>query len=357
MLTCKPDFAEAAERWNHFWNGELWKRPVLMANVCRDPANAVNPFSERYYRACTGRDVEQCALLDSHFANTVHLGESMPCFSPDFGPDQFAAFFDAELRFSEASRHTNWIEPMVDDWEAVLPLTFRPENPTFSRFLDYARRIAARAEGRYLVSRVDMHSNADALSALRGAERFCLDLYDCPDTIDRAMQDMRKAYRPVFEAVHEAGRMGGANGCVQYGIWHPRSFQVVQCDAICLLSPTHMRRFVLPALEEEVACHERTYFHLDGPGALRHLDDILALPIAILQWQPGDGQKPNWQWIDLFQRAQAAGKAVEVSGEGLTPDAVKQLHRELDPARVIYRPNVESAADFERLARWLETHG
>lgn len=32
--------------------------------------------------------------------------------------------------------------------------------------------------------------------------------------------------------------------------------------------------------EEEFACHDRAYFHLDGPGALRHLDDLLAIRAA-----------------------------------------------------------------------------
>jgi len=61
-----------------------------------------------------------------------------------------------------------------------------------------------------LVEQIDAHSNADALSALRGAERFMMDLYDCQELVAREMADIRRSYRPVLDAVAKAGRMGGA---------------------------------------------------------------------------------------------------------------------------------------------------
>lgn len=357
MLTFKPDWDDACKRWEHFWNNELWKRPLVMAAATKDPARRVDPYSERYYRALTGQVEAQLALLDAYFENTIFLGENMPWFSPDFGPDQCAAFFGAQFHFSEDSRHTNWVDPVIDDWDTALPLVFDEKNPTFQRLLAYMRRVAEHARGRYLVAGIDMHSNADTLSALRGPQRFCLDFYDYPEQVDRAMQDVRRAYWPIIKAVRAAGNMGSPNGCVQYGVWHPRSYQVIQSDVIGLLGPEQFRKYIMPALEEEIACHERSYFHLDGPSALRHLDDILSLDIHILQWQSGDGVKPSWQWMEVLKKAQAAGKAVEVFGEGLTPDAVKQLHRELDPAKVIYYPRIRSVAEFEELTGWLEHHG
>ncbi len=47
MLTCKPDWDEAGKRWEHFWNGELWKRPVVMAGVCKDFEQRVAPYWAR----------------------------------------------------------------------------------------------------------------------------------------------------------------------------------------------------------------------------------------------------------------------------------------------------------------------
>lgn len=356
-LTSKPDVVEAVKRWECFWRGELYERPLVVASVPKDgvaPEEVVDIYGLRYYQAVIGPWQERLELIDRWLDQVCFPGEMMPSFSPDLGPDQWAAFFGAELQFSEGSRATNWVHPIVEDWQAVLPLKFDPYNHTFCRLLEYAKCLADHGEGRYLVAQIDAHSNADALSAMRGPERFMMDLYDCPDLVEKAMLDMRRSYKPVHEALAKAGRMGGERGFTHYGFWHPRSFQVVESDVICMLSQEHFRRLIMPALEEEVACHEGVYFHLDGPGALRHLDDILSIPgYWILQWQSGDGQKPNWQWLDVLQKAQKAGKAVHVFGPGLNLEAVQSVHCQLDPASVIYSPELGCEAEASRLLEWL----
>lgn len=356
-LSTKPDKDEAVKRWEYFWRGELYERPLVVTSVPRQGVAAhdvVDVYGLRYYHAVKGLWQERLDLINRWLEQVCFPGDMIPSFSPDLGPDQWAAFYGGELKFSEASKATNWVDPIIEDWEAVLPLKFDPENITFRKLLDYAACLSQHGEGRYLVGQIDAHSNADALSALRGPERFMMDLYDSPDLIERAMRDVRRSYKPVHESLARAGRMGGERGFTHYGFWHPRSFQVVQSDVICMMGPEHFRQFVMPALEEEFACHEGVYFHLDGPGALRHLDDILSISGHwILQWQSGDGQKPNWQWLDILQKAQQAGKSVHVFGAGLDIEAVKTLHRQLDPARVIYSPDLVSEKDVANLLDWL----
>lgn len=356
-LSTRTDTADACRRWEHFWHGELYRRPPVVASVPRrgiTPGAVADLYHRRYYHAVKGPWADRLALIDRWLDQVCFPGEMIPTVSPDFGPDQWAAFYGARLQFSDASPATNWVDPLVEDWSASLPLVFDPGNATFRRLLEYAACLAEHGRGRYLVGQIDAHSNADALSALRGPERFLMDLYDCPDLVARAMHDMRRSYRPVHQALARAGQMGGDRGFAHYGFWHPRSFQVVQSDVICMMGPEHFRQLVLPALEEEFACHEGVYFHLDGPGALRHLEDILAIPGRwILQWQPGDGQKPNWQWTEILHKAQAAGKAVHVFGPGLDREAVQSVHRQLDPAAVVYSPALSDEAEAARLLAWL----
>ncbi len=356
-LSTKPDLKETHMRWRHFWRGEVYQRPVVVTCVPRRGVAATDVadvYGRRYYHAVNGLWEQQLALIDRWLEQVCFPGDMIPYFSPDFGPDQWAAFYGAKLQFSDESLMTNWVDPIVNDWNSVLPLTFDPQNPTLRKILEYADCLARHGDGRYLVGQIDAHSNADALSALRGPERFMMDLYDCPELIERAMRDVRRSYQPVHAALVKAGRMCSGRGFVLYGVWHEKSFQVVQSDVICMMGQEHFRRWVLPALEEEIACHDRVYFHLDGPGALRHLDDILGIPgYWILQWQPGDGQKPNWQWLDILKKAQAAGKAVHVFGPGLNLEAMKAVHRELDPARVVYSPDVPSEAEARMLVEWL----
>ena len=363
MLRLKscPCLDEALVRWKHFWKQELYKRPVVLAT---SPKEGVKPYSvepiydRRYYDAVNLLWEKRLNVINRYLSQTEYLGENIPMFSPDLGPDQWAAFFGSgEFRFSENNLTTNWVDPVIDDWSAAISLQIKPANKAFNDLINYAEFLAKSGEGQFLVSQIDAHSNADALSALRGTERFLMDLIDSPELIHRAMKDMRASYAPVHQKIMEAGNMGGQRGYGHYGFWSDKPFQVIQSDVICMLGHEHFREFILPALLEEFSFFPNAFFHLDGPGALKHLDDILAIPgYWILQWQPGDGQKPNWQWTEILVKAQAAGKAVLVFGEGLNLDAVKKLHRVLDPVRTIYwpQPEVSSKAGVMEIIDWLE---
>lgn len=360
-LKYKPDFEQVKLRWRYFWNKELYKRPIVMAGCWKKPPEKElsTVFSLRYYRAYNGLWKEQLELFNNFAENFYFLGDSVPSFAPDFGPDQFAAFYGAQLQFSENSKHTNWVKPIIDDWNKFLPLKFEPSNKTFQKLLEYTRLIAEDSKGKYLVADIDKHSNIDTLLALRGAEKLCMDLYDRPEIIERAMLDLRKDFPEICEKLYEAGIDNNGLGTAHSGFYSEKRLGVVQADFICMMKPEMFRKFVLPALEEEIEYYDHSYFHFDGPGALVHLDDILSIKkLRIFQWQPGEGQKPNFQWIDVLKRAQKSGKAVHVFGNSkqpLTPEIVKQLHKELDPVNVVYDGiAIKNPEEFEELEKWLE---
>lgn len=354
MLSAKPDFEAAATAWRHFWNGEVYKRPIVMAGYYDGPAPP-NPSEGRYRKAATGDYQAVLDRVDEFLKVYRYLGEAMPAFGVDHGPDQYAAFLGANLKFSESSQHTNWVEPIISDWDSFLPVRFDEGNPTYQSVLRFARAMARHAEGRYLVSPIDAHSHADTLSALRGPQQFAMDLILCPEKVEEAMRQVRPLFRKVYSAVYEAGGMGGAKGCSQGGFWSDGKFGVIQCDFIFMIGPAHFRRFILPAIEEETEFLDYSYFHLDGPGSFRHLDDLLSIrKLGIISVDSGAGQKANHLWTDLFKRILAAGKAIHVYGEGLNMDRIQVLHRELGPKGVIYRPAVGSREEVLRIMDWLE---
>ena len=356
LAATKPDFERAKETWRLFWHGEVGKRPPVVTSVPRPGCDPVDVFSRRYYRALTGQWDEALSLLDRWIENTEFLAEAIPVAWPDLGPDQFAAALGGKLRFSETSQETNWIEPWVTDWEDVLPITLSDANATWRKWRAYARRLAEHGQDRYLVGVCDLHSNMDTLLAMRGAEALSMDFYDCPDLIEAAMRDVRKLYRPVYEALYKASRMGGEAGCIGWiPFWCDGRFAVVQCDYLCMLSPEMSRRFILPALEEEASSLDHCVLHFDGPGALPHLDDVLSIgAIDCIQWVSGAGQPPMHTWADVLARCQAAGKSLDIYG--VCPDDVKALHPQLKPNLVAYRVDVETRAEAEDLLKALENN-
>ncbi|HOL49885.1 MAG TPA: hypothetical protein PLW07_04845 [bacterium] len=364
VLTYKPDFEQTKIRWRHFWNKEVYKRPIILAGCYKEGINKQFPdvFSLRYYRGYNELWQEQIDLFNEWAECFDFVGDGIPSFSPDFGPDQFSAFYGAKLRFSEHSKHTSLTEPIIGNWNKFLPLKFDPSNETFQKLVAYVRFIAKDAKGKYLVSDIDRHSNIDTLLALRGAEKLCMDLYDNPELIEQAMLSLRKEFPLISDMLYKAGiDNDGLGTTVSWtgGFYSEKNFGVVQADFICMMSPEMFRKFVLPALEEEIEYYDYSYFHLDGPGALKHLDDILSIKkLSVLQWQPGDGQKPNFQWLEILKKAQKAGKAVHVFGNSMQPltaEIVKKLHKELDPTLVVYDGiPIKDRKEFENLSSWLE---
>ena len=358
-LLYKPDFEEQKQAWRYFWAKEKWRRPLVCATVPKDPTNPPSwenhPFNLTYYRAVTGDWQTTFDMADRWFEQMNFMGEALPYVWPDFGPDQFAAFLGAELKFSEGSLHTNWVEPIVENWDDF-QIALDEKNPTWRSILDYTKQLANRAKGRYLVGICDLHSNADTLGALRNAQRLCMDFYDALQQVENAMQKVRKLYQPVYDGLYAAGNFSNETGTIGWTpFWCEGKLATIQCDFICMVSPEISRKFIIPALEEEAAFLDHCVYHLDGPGALPHLDDILAIEdIDVIQWVSGAGQKPMWQWMDVLKKCQRAGKNLHIYD--ITPEQVKSIHHELGPRGVLYAVDSTNAAEIEELLVWLEKH-
>lgn len=355
-LLYKPDFEEAKTAWDHYWAKEAWRRPLVVCNVPKPGAEERNIWKESYWKACHRELEERARELDAWFAGVDFLAESIPFAGCDFGPDQFAAFLSGtELKFAECSRDTNWHEPVVTDWDSF-EFKIREEGPVWRGVLEYADFLKKAGRGKYLVGVCDLHSNMDALSALRGTQDLCLDIPDCPEKIDRAMAEVRKLYPRIYELLREAAGSNTETGSIGWiPFWCRERFATIQCDFECMIGPDAFNRFVRPALEEEAAFHDHCIIHVDGPGALKHLDGILSIEtIDAVQWVPGDGQRPMHEWTDVLKRIQKAGKGLQIYG--VTPAQVKMLSRELSPAGVVYCVGANDRKEVEELLKWLEAN-
>lgn len=353
LADTKPDFAEARERWSHYWAGEIYKRPPVVANV-RKPGMNPPGTGNRYYNAIHGKWDEQLDLVEQTVEGTLYLADSIPFFAPDFGPDQFAAFFGSTLKCVEGSKGTSWAETIIDDWEKQLPLVFDESNTWWQRILEYSRKIKEHSRGRYLVGCCDLHSNADTLLALRGAERLCMDFLDEPELLEQALNNVRAAYKPIYEGLCEAGGMNSETGTIGWTpFWCEGRFATIQCDFICMVSPTMSRKFIIPALEEEATFLDHCVYHLDGPGSLAHLDDILGIKdIDVIQWVSGAGQPAMHTWTDVLKRCQQAGKGLQLYG--INCELARELHRELDPKGLVYCVGAKTREEVEEFTNWLE---
>ncbi len=102
---------------------------------------------------------------------------------------------------------------------------------------------------------------------------------------------------------------------------------MLQCDFCYMISPAMFARFVLPELESCCNFLENAFYHLDGVGALPHLDMLLGIESLVgIQWVPGAGQSGPQDWLDVLGRIRGAGKLCQVS---VSPEGALKISREL----------------------------
>jgi 5-methyltetrahydrofolate--homocysteine methyltransferase len=187
---------------------------------------------------------------------------------------------------------------------------------------------------------------------MRGPETLCMDTYDYPDEIAAAMVPIRAAYRPVYDALFEAGRMDARGSIGWTSFYCEGRFATIQCDVIAMLSPEEFRRTVRPALEEEAGFLDRCVFHLDGKDALRHLDDILSIEaIDVIQWVPGAGQPRTVEWMDVLQKIQKAGKGLHLYD--WHNEEIKRYRKDLKPEGLMFQTWAQTPAEADGLLEFL----
>ena len=347
-LAFKPDAAEAQRRMRAYWQGEIVDRACASIRAPRDGSKPARRS------LIVAEDFDFSAAIDQYEAWAAQMffgGEAMPALMPNYGPDQWAGFFGAKLTLAP-EMDTSWAEPLDsgDEWPK---LRFDPANRWWNALVALTKLAAERGHGKFILSAIDTHSNLDCLSALRGPSQLCLDLIERPDKVLEALDQIQSHYKAVYETIFAAGRMDQQGSTSWLDMWSEGRTQAIQCDFCFMISKEHFRRFVLPALEYEISCVDHAVYHMDGPGQIRHLDDLLALPrLHTIQWVPGAGQPPTPAWLEMLQKIQRAGKAVQVL---VSVEEVKQIYAKLAPEKTFYWVlDCPSESEARRLLDWME---
>jgi len=315
-LKWKPDFGKTVERFEAWWHGEIVDRPPVTLHVApsrpyQGPVKEHASLRERWM------DVEY--VVDSAIAWMQchdYVGDNFPMFWPNLGPEITATLFGCDLEFSES---TSWSKPVVhepDDWYRILEMEPDFDNPywqVIERMTDYA---IERCEGRYIVGITDLHGNYDILAALRDPQALCIDLVDHPELIMQAGRHVAEAFVQSFERSYAKISAAGFGSTTWCNTYHEGRYYVPSCDFWLMVSPEMAREMILPDILFEMKPLERSIFHLDGVGALKHLDLILDIPnLHAVQWVYGAGQGPASRWIEVYRRCLQAGKSVQVLAE------------------------------------------
>ena len=332
------------ERWRFWWNADVLDRPVMQIFAPKNKAyiNRIENADEKWGSA---EHILEREL--AYVNNTLFLAEAAHVINPNWSVGT-ACFFGCEPQFRDESV---WVEPIYPD-ENILPeICFRSDNVWYKFMLDFTRLcteayLCTKAcENNFFLTPHFGNSAADTLSLLRSDTVTMLDIIENPDWVSRAVKIIGNAIAHIFA---EASSIIGKDhyyaswfGCVA-----DEPVVIADADISCLISTQQFENLFLGQIVEQIKLAPYSQYHLDGPGALRHLDLLLAIPeLNAIQWVPGAGCDEIIQWTDLIRKVQMAGKAIMVYAK---PDEVMALLDEVSPKGLCI--NTHCSSEDEALA-------
>lgn len=321
----KENWEKAKERMNAWWNCEIIDRPCIQVTAPKAGKQVEIPDTEDLNKFWT--DVNFVLdRVEKIINSTFYGGEAFPVYFPNLGPDIFSAYIGAQLTFA---KETTWVTPIIKDWDNKPELRFDRNNKWWELTVKLTEEAIKRSNNKFFVGLTDIHSGMDAVSALRGPENLCMDLIYFPDEVKRVMKFMESMWLEIYEGLYNIIQKGMKGSTTWLSVWSPGRYYPVSCDFSCMISNEMFRDFVLPELLTEINHLDHSLYHLDGPGAIRHLETLFDIPkLNGIQWVPGEGSGPMIQWVPLLKKIQNDGKILHISVES---DEVIPILKELSP--------------------------
>jgi len=349
--------ASRCARHEAFWRKELEDGPLLWITV--PLAKPGTPPREPATEDALWTDVEYVLAKAEHdLSRTYYAGDALPVFNPWLGPDQFAAWLGADMEL-KPRQNTSWVRPFAKDANAYPPFRLDPPNRWWRLYLDLLRGSAERGKDKWITAYPDLHTGIDALAAIRGPEQLMFDMLESPEAVHRAMARMTRLWREIVDLVSDIVLPTGQGTSNWTMGWSEQRFLCIgQNDFSCLISPQMFDKFCLNDTTQCMNHVDRTIYHLDGPGALKHLPRLLEIErIDCIQWIQGAGKPLPSRRLELLQGIQAAGKSVQLlyagahGGDADFKQEVEILRDALDPRRLFIVIEARSAEEADLLVR------
>lgn len=313
---------EVKRRYEAFWNRSETDRACVHIGLWdgspgfKAPDNCVSQWED------IGERVERSVYEQQHIK---YCCEGFPSVFTNFGPGCLAACIGGSYL---PAPQTVWFENrpfFVNDWD-------NPPSPVLnekSRMYEMIEGMTAgllKHSDALCTSITDMGGTYDIIAALRGTENLLCDLYDNPDEVKAFRDKIAPIWKEYF--LRYSSRLIAEQGCMSswMPIWSDKSYYPLQCDFCAMISPEMFGEFILPDLDYQTSYMERSVYHLDGPGELPHVEQLLSLKrLNAVQWTSGDGNPPleDSCWFDLYHRIQDAGKGLILFG--VNPNRLEYL--------------------------------
>jgi hypothetical protein len=355
MYEFKPDYEKTRERIAAFWERDLIDRPVVMFGLSKPPeeqapwpaSHHVTP-EERWTDAHYQADLALAAGRNHEF-----LGDTLPVAFPNLGPEIFSALYGCPVHFGDYG--TSWTDPILDDWSEADQLQLDWNSPWLAKLHEITDALLEAGRGKFIVGSTDWHPGGDAIAAFRDPQRLAVDMLERRDDIKKLLVRLEADYFKLYDMFNDKLRAAGQPSTSWTPLVYDGRYYIPSNDFSIMISKRMFDDVFLPGIINECRFYERSIYHLDGPGALRHLDSLLGIEeLHAVQWVFGAGNEGFHRWVNVYKKIQAAGKGIQVN---CSYDELEQIMETLDPRGVFLMmdgvPDRDAALEMlKRLEKW-----
>ena len=307
--TWKTNLEETKRHYIDWWNHK-----GIVLNMWEHFQEGVKPHANipepKPYKDLNQRwfDPEwRAEYLDWYVAHSSLMADMLPVANTQLGPGSLAAILGGVF---EGGEDTIWIHPNPNYSDNI---QFDPQHPNWLLHKALLKACKQKAQGHYYVGMPDLMEGLDVLAAIKGTDKVLLDTVMQPEVLEHQMQQINDIYFRVFDELYDIIREGDEMAFCYFSSWAPGKMSKLQSDISTMISQDDYRRFVQPFIREQCQKIDYTLYHLDGVGAMHHLDALLEIKeLNAIQWTPGVGEPQGGspKWYDLYKKILAGGKSI-----------------------------------------------
>ncbi|MHB0997944.1 MAG: hypothetical protein ACYC27_01755 [Armatimonadota bacterium] len=306
-----PDWEMRLARQDAFWNCEIIDRPVVYMTLPKEkpdyPYPAAKTHSTIRERWMDGEYLAEWTAAG--VMNTHYLGDALPLAWPNLGPEVFSGFFGCDMEYGDV---TSWAIPNLTDWADVDKIKFSTDNFYWKKVMEMTDAFLHYGKGKFYTGITDLHPSGDALAAFRDPAQLCIDLIEYPNEVKKLLEYVTDTFIDVYNTFYEKIRSNNQAITCTLASVSTKKWYIGCNDFSYMISKKMFDDIFLPQQIREFRNYEACMYHLDGLGAMRHLDSLLELPeVTAIQFVPDDCQNPA-KWIDVYKKIQDAGKGIQL---------------------------------------------
>ena len=312
MYFSPDDWAKTIETYDTWWRGEL-KRPLISAAHSLKRCPQISKGNCDNFNKSPEDVINE---IDYNVANTVYFGDGFPLVDwVFFGPGAMAPYLGSQVR-TDPDFNNIWFYPIPGDHElSDIHLTLDRSNPWYNRCKDLYWAGVKKWIGRVIIGMNDIGGEMDVVASLIGTERLLYSLIDEPDQVARLCEEVHNIWHSVYWEFMSILSENNPAFADWPGLLSPGPYYTQQCDFSYMIGPESFEKFVYPYIKSTADRLDHTLYHLDGKGALIHLDKLLSIEkIDAVQCVPGDGEAKGYKWIDVYRKIRNAGRKMQFIG-------------------------------------------